>query len=323
MQFVAIQIYTHLTLDGLPPKGIDLDANVTISSDPALREAITNARALPWVGKLEADVVMGAQSFAHSLRRSPEPRMEKAVLLVFVRVFSASAKLFLLALWLIKDNSGNCGPAYVSVQEEGRIGMASQRHDAFYSTSAGTIETTHFTRSEVDRAVEYYRQVDTVLPKTKPALEEESTSGVIHESRIGRTLYFVQAARNAGDIAVKIAFYCICFESLFSTDTSGVSHRVAERAATFLGKTGTARRSIYSDVHELYGIRSKVVHGSPIKPSKLSEIVALTRRGDEHLRGCIRRILDEAPMLDLFSKRSSDAIQDHFLNELFPDAAEP
>ena len=144
-----------------------------------------------------------------------------------------------------------------------------------------------------------------------------SSTGVTDKSRVSRAIFLLQAARNAGDVGLKSAFYCICFEALYSTAVTEVNHRVSERVASFLGTKGEERRAIYKDVHDLYNVRSPVLHGSAIKGGKLPAFLDLLRRCDDHLRRCFRRILDEPSMLDLFTKGDDARITTHFLDQLF------
>jgi hypothetical protein len=177
---------------------------------------------------------------------------------------------------------------------------------------------TTFSAEEVDRAIAYSKQIIAIVPQIEIQVDAPPPSGASTDSRTARVSYFLDSARGDRDVAARIAAYCMCFETLFSTDTAGVSHRVAERTALFVGATGTERRAIYQDMKALYAIRSKLVHGSHIKGTALQSAPELSIRGDDYLRRCIRAILGDQTLLELFSGTNTDAIDHYFIERLFP-----
>ena len=61
--------------------------------------------------------------------------------------------------------------------------------------------------------------------------------------------------------------------TLSGSDTSDVSLRLRTRAADLLAATDDPGNVIYDDVKALYGLRSGIVHGSVLKPSKLTRLI--------------------------------------------------
>ena len=51
-------------------------------------------------------------------------------------------------------------------------------------------------------------------------------------------------------------------ESLLSTRYSGITHMLAEHAATLLGQNEQERTNLYEDIAKLYKLRNKLVHGA-------------------------------------------------------------
>jgi len=72
----------------------------------------------------------------------------------------------------------------------------------------------------------------------------------------------------------------IALESLCSTDAIEVTHRIAVTCAVCLGSTHGERKRIYKEAKDLYGIRSRVVHGSGYRVTKeeVKRIEQLSRR---------------------------------------------
>ncbi len=230
--------------------------------------------------------------------------------IAFLHIFIVKVQLLVLGLWMVKDNSVNPLRAYLCLDDQTGPHFLSEGFTTFFFTAHCDINTTHFTLEEFERSVAFYRQFDTVIPKAPQ--NENRLSGLTHDSRLARTLYFLQAARNTNDLLVKIAFYCMCLESLFSTDREGITYRVAERTALFIGSDGAERRRVLEDVTKLYGTRSKVVHGDLVRRSHLPELIDRVKRGDGYLRACLTKILGAPAMLELFSKKPNEAIIEHF-----------
>jgi hypothetical protein len=128
-------------------------------------------------------------------------------------------------------------------------------------------------------------------------------------------MYFAQGARKNADLGIKLAFYCICFESLFASESDSISHRVSERAAILIGSSADERRAIYRDIRQLYSVRSKVVHGASLTPHRIEGLREVSKKCDEHLRRSIRLILDDRAVFGLM-QGSSEAIDAYFLERL-------
>lgn len=318
----TLQVIDHLTLEGVPPEGLPLVNFLRIATNPALKEKIIDDYMWWACGEIDAKWMLAAQSFAQGYIRlgdrflSPDHAREIRL------AFTFHVDLLFLAMWLVKDHSASASTLYMRVEKgEGIIPFSARERQVTTFTTSGCehIESI-FTRIELDQALAYVEKIHSVLPKVGINEPIPHQTGANADARITRVLYFLQSGRRENDIAIKIAFYAICFESLFSTDMAGVAHRVAERAATFITKSGSDRQRAYRDVHHLYDARSRVVHGSTIGKKKMAvpTLIEVAKRCDEHLRQCIRRILNDDTVRPYFINKSDDEIRDHFLSELFP-----
>jgi hypothetical protein len=134
--------------------------------------------------------------------------------------------------------------------------------------------------------------------------------------RLQRVIYYCQAARGASDIGVKISFYITCFEALYSTDPSELSHKLSERMALFLAENVEQRFIIYKNVKRAYAIRSKTVHGSDLGDRGKLDVESVSVNCDKMLRQSLLKILPNEDMLDLFS--GDDAkIEEYMLKLIF------
>ncbi|MDD3041064.1 HEPN domain-containing protein [Bacteroides sp.] len=126
--------------------------------------------------------------------------------------------------------------------------------------------------------------------------------------RISRAYYFIMFARKSYIFPMKIVFYITAFECLFSTTTSELTHRIAERVALAVRSVETNTISTYQMMKRAYKVRSAIVHGSPIgeKESEQRDISLFLDR--------IARILLRSPD-ELFS-RSDEDIDAYFIDLL-------
>jgi len=53
----------------------------------------------------------------------------------------------------------------------------------------------------------------------------------------------------------------VLLESLLTTQNTELTHRIAERVASLVGRDGRDRLQIYQDVRDIYDVRSKIAHG--------------------------------------------------------------
>lgn len=169
-------------------------------------------------------------------------------------------------LWHIRDNSVDTEMGYL-VWEPQAVGPIVTRNffGSIMTTARGSRGPTCFSRDELKKA----RHLVTWNSDVKYINQPHAIS----VPRAIRADYFVQAARAEGDLGLKIAMYATAFEALLATDTTELSHRLAERAAWLLEDDPGERSVLYKKIKAAYGMRSKVVHGAKgaLKESELVE----------------------------------------------------
>ena len=131
--------------------------------------------------------------------------------------------------------------------------------------------------------------------------------------RISIVFYFLQSARSNPDLAVKIVDYCTCFEALFSTSSAELSHQLAERIAFFIGESNIERRDIFNNIKEAYGIRSRIIHGDLLSPSKIDRLHTISETCDNFLRKILFKIFLDTELSNMFSAPPNE-LDDYFLN---------
>jgi hypothetical protein len=139
-------------------------------------------------------------------------------------------------------------------------------------------------------------------------------------SRTGSAVEFVSAASESGNLAVKIANYCSAMEALFTTDGAELAHKLAERAALFLGERGEDRRAIYATVKRAYTVRSKTVHGDTLTPKQVEDLPVLSSSCDTLLRTVLNTILeDETLRTQVFDVQTPDPLEQFFQDLVLGD----
>jgi hypothetical protein len=126
----------------------------------------------------------------------------------------------------------------------------------------------------------------------------------------------VSAARKAPDLAFKIANYCSALETLFTTESTELAHKLAERVAFFLGERGHNRLAVFAAGKNAYSIRSKLVHGDTLKPNQIDELPRQSMKCDEFLRVILKEIFNSEDLKKVFDAHNQ-AIEDYFGRLIF------
>jgi hypothetical protein len=134
-----------------------------------------------------------------------------------------------------------------------------------------------------------------------------------------RAIYFLYDARSAKDLGLKIAMYCSLFESLFSTDSTEITHKIAHRIAIFLEAPAAKRCELYAKVKQAYAVRSKVLHGDALaKDGTHGKVIASAVEADDVARRILCKILSSAELLKQFHSKK-EALEAYFLRSSFGD----
>jgi hypothetical protein len=135
-------------------------------------------------------------------------------------------------------------------------------------------------------------------------------------SKLSRAYLLVTQARLAQYIPIKLTFYVIALECLFSSDDkSEVNHKVSERVSHFIGNSPEERVELFKKVKKLYDLRSKFVHGQSIK-SAIKDLSILSIEIDEILRRIFRKLIDNKEIADIFLG-NQNILDEYYLKMIF------
>jgi hypothetical protein len=222
-------------------------------------------------------------------------------------------KLFLNMLWAVKDCSVNCKLGFLQWHSGDTTGYESNSLGRLYSKASGKVDDTIFSAQEVKRA----QALMLDFAKTGGYERQQSTALIKGNSRLAIFLHHTEAARAAGDLALRIMHSCSGLESLLSTTTSELSHQLSERAALLTASIPEEQRQVFLEMKTVYDIRSKVAHGSTLKGRSLNELASISSKLDSLLRSIFSRVLEDSDLLELFSKGTDDEINSRFVSLLF------
>lgn len=321
MELRLLQDLQYLRFPDLPRGLFPLARGLTLTTDKASIAGVIDRHFMPALGGMLRNDVLAQDAHLVFHSRFPDiAKMTEGQAKYQSRLHLINTQLFLQALWLLKDNSGNAGPVFIAAHhDDSTRNWSHDSYSSWYFTSNCRLETTSFTHCDVRRALRLFVTIDRITPRVPYERFQSRASGVVAPSRIARALYTSQMARAISDVVVKIAHNCISLEALFSTDTAGVGHRVAERVANFIGSSAAARRSVFDEVKSLYDVRSRFVHGGHIKPNEEAELLSQSVGCDKLLRRCFRKMLGARNLLALFASDNQKQLRAYFLETLFRD----
>jgi hypothetical protein len=287
---------------------MSLAKTVYLSNDQGLVRDFLTPSVLSYIGKLEAHALLEAELFAHCRIRMAVPDPADAIVLDRLGAFQQVLSTFLIALWVVSDHGGYTGKAFGIASTGGRVrSISSNFLSQVYSTADGKHPPSTITPDELRVARELADKLlrtnyEEFIVEPRPVTQLART-----ESRLTRCLYVLQAARSSVDLAVRIAFYAMCLETLFSVDAQELSHKVSERVAHFLGATADDRWRLYKEVKRGYDVRSQTVHGAGIRRD--DELVGVSRNLDRILRDVLSKMLTDEALVELFSAAGDERLR--------------
>jgi hypothetical protein len=299
MKTLFLTALFHITLPGMLGRGIRLPDELILTNARDQVEKLLSTNFERLVGTIEAGALRDSNCSIFCLTDHSHdfPKdEEEARQLLDERL--RQVHLFLLMLWLVKDNSVNVELGFLEYPYgTSHTRVMSNFRAVRYCRADGAVTTTQFSDAEVRIARDLYSHIF-----RGPCEQDERRGYCIPEdlSRMNRVFYFVQAARSFSDLGAKVAMYITCFESLFCTDSSEMAHKLSERVAFFLADSPAERVKIYGQMKAAYNLRSKVVHGDKISRKIAEQAASICTVLDELLRNTICTILSSTRLQEIF-----------------------
>jgi hypothetical protein len=287
---------------------IEVMPGVNITNDSHIvKNCITNSLATG-IGQLEVETLLNAKAVIYGVVPTASySHLNQQQLLYANLIFVES---FLQTTWLIKDNSINYELGFLETPYNKRNSTISSNFLASLHTMAsGEIKACKFTVQEIVEAIELQDRVYAFKSEELRNLKNFLQKG---NSRLARVFHFLEVARFEGNPVFKIAHYCTCFETLFSTSSTELSHKLSERIASFIDCPIEKKFDVYQEIKSAYNVRSKVVHGDNLSNNQVDSLSLISENCDKYLRTILRKVLDSDDLKRVFEFKN-DALEDYFV----------
>lgn len=301
MKVLYIAAVRCLHVDRNLGRGIRLWGDVFLTSDRSHVSTLITPQFVELAGKLEASSLLEKPSVVYQLAELDESIEPGPSAIAYLDRLIALTTLFLNCLWIVKDCSANLDVGFLEYPYRSpKTYVSSNTRANYWSNARGEIEDSSFTAEEIRQARDLfrvYRRDDDGVPQ----VDVNQLNDPAQTDRVARTLYFLQGARGEANLAGKVAQYVTCFESLLSTDSAELAHKLSERTAMYLGGTPAERLQTYRTIKSAYGVRSKVVHGDYVPAKALRDLARLSKETDTLLRGLLGKILKSIDDYNVFT----------------------
>lgn len=223
--------------------------------------------------------------------------------------------MLVFSSWLVKDNCIQCEMAFCNKYTRKTYSEWSNNSlMTLFTTSSGVRWVdTEFSQQELIEWESKNDKLQNYLDKNNSTIFDSFIDSKY--SRYGRAYSFIKSARRELNPAMKIAHYCSALESLFSTDSSELSHKLSERVAIFLKDYGYDPLVVFDDIKKFYNIRSKVTHGDSLKTSKVDSLPDESSKLDGYLRRIMNEILESEHLTNIFD-REKNSFENYFKEKI-------
>jgi Apea-like HEPN len=238
---------------------------------------------------------------------------------VFLRSLLAQAGFLGFFLWLHRSNAIHADEAYIhwwgaTESQFSRIG-GSERAYLPDGSFDGIIEySATEVRESRDLILAWLKQAGGFTFAGHPMAPHSSP----HDTpRLDRFRSAVSTARCAWSLDTRIALWVTALESLLSSGSSELTHRLSERAALCAATEEKERVAVYNLVKDAYRVRSAVVHGDKSPKKLYDEIPAISAAIEDIVRRSFKYVSSDQELSDALFSDESSRIDSQFLDRLF------
>ncbi|MGH0681364.1 hypothetical protein [Bacillus mycoides] len=302
-------------------KGIVIKDNIRISNSSNKVSEIIDRTFSDAIGGLELTCIETMPYF-YAVGDCEEENVfqDSKVGLEFLGYFLLCTQYFNSLLWLIKDNSVNIENGFLRLQSSRKIKCHSNSRTGAFFNSKGKREVTEFTPEEINAIVKFSQYFFNPLHTEEVESTKEASLEAFKGDRIERFFYFLQAARVESYLPNRISTFVTLLETLLSTSSTEVTHKLKERLAWILGENFEERKEIFDTMGVIYKIRSANVHGNtmPKQGNSLEKLEKLSMTVEEYARKLILKIINDEDIRGLYrgvGERVDKKIE-NWLNEL-------
>jgi len=260
------------------------------------------------IGSLEGELLFKGGPVVYKSCEVKDIEESHAELVEFMRDIQA----FFMSMWLIKDNSANIELSFAISQSDSHV----------HSNSLSLRNTQHNTTNSlvIYSEQELQSSADWCNSKMKGMNADQVPKLTMSQKQINRinvAASLLQQARSSGDIGIKIANYCSYFEALMSTNSTELTHQLAERAAFLLRNQPIERYEHFQQTKKAYAVRSKVVHGDVLSNNQLQSIEETSKHCDQVSRELLIKVLSDTLFSSALGATDKSALDKYLIEKVF------
>lgn len=301
----------NLHLADFTDESFEFMPTINISKSTKLKNSILTAKNKEIIGVIETFFFENNNCFFHLEFENDDEAFQDLSSIEILEMLLIWIDEILKNSWLIKDNCIIIDTAFLISEIDEKTEASSLRLEYQLTNSKGIVQDVIFTKKEIEEFEKYHDRIENYLyGKNSGAFKFMLNKNF---SRIGRTLIFIKQAREARNLPYKISNYCSALETLFSTDSSELSHKLSERIAFFLFPEFN-KIETFKTVKKAYLVRSKLTHGDHLDQKLIDILGELSESMDNFLRIIINKILRDENLVSIFD--SDNAKVDSYFESL-------
>jgi hypothetical protein len=302
-----------LELEPFDDEYIELLPGVRIYQKKDIVEKILTEQNTQIIGIIEAQFIEDCEAILYYEYEDLEKTFEGLSNLKILENILQWVDDILKNLWLVKDNAVTCDTAFLIYESKGITEASSLRLQYQFTSARGKLDNIKLNKKELVEFEEYHNYVESYFHKK----DSSSLKFMLHKnfSRLSRGLLFVKQAREARNLAYKISNYCSALETVFSTDSAELSHKLSERIAFFL-QNDFNKLSTFKLIKKAYAVRSKLTHGDTLENKQIELLGDLSEEIDNIIRFSFNKILKDGYLLATFDS-PNNVIDSYFENLIF------
>ncbi len=296
-------------------RGIRLWRDVFLTNDSRYVDSLLTEQFRAAVGQIECQALRDAGAVIYSIYEEEGELAPGPNAVAHVNAMLGVMNVFLTCFWLVRDNNVNTELGFLEYPYKSpRANVSSNSWASYFSDARATFGVSSFTADEIRQVRDYFHLFN--VDDVGAAISQRDSKTTSDTGRLDRVFYFLQAARSANDLGIRISLYITCFEAILSTDNLELSHKLSERVAVFLGGDAARKIETYRMMKAAYSVRSKVVHGDRLSAKLVSDLPSLSVSCDVALRQVLVAVLSSPRLRTLFGGKG-EGIEDHMLSALF------
>lgn len=305
-------------------KGIKVFENLRISNNSNKVSQMFHPQFKNAIGNLEYNYLLSGPYFYAEGELDDETIFDDDDSgLEFLSTYMKKTQIINSFLWLVKDNSIHTENGYMQLEKGKDTKFHSNGRSIIFHNMKGIRESLFFDPEELKFPELFYKsyfgQISDISGKVLNDDESFNETPVYETSRIERAFYLLQAARAQIYLPERISIFTSLLETLFSTSTTDVTHKLKERVAWLLGKSYEEREEIFNDMGVIYGIRSHHVHNStvPNNAKTPEKLVLYTEKLENYVREVLVKVLKEKEIHRLYQKNEKGKYDETELEKFF------